>query len=126
MMPHLSWGVLGLSVLASVAGAASLHGQDLDPNQVQVPLDSALQLAQRAAASAFPELSEYMLYSVTPRVLKADPHGLHWQVRWQQRAFPHQRWLVVRVYMRDGHTAAARELSVPEAPGPSSEETPQQ
>jgi hypothetical protein len=56
-----------------------------------------------------PELSHYMLYSVTPRVLKADPRGLHWQVLWQERAFPHRRWLVVRVYVRDGYAATERE-----------------
>ncbi|HEY7635988.1 MAG TPA: hypothetical protein VH763_10610 [Gemmatimonadales bacterium] len=50
-----------------------------------------------------------MLYSVTPRVLKADPRGLHWQVLWQERAFPHRRWLVVRVYVRDGYAATERE-----------------
>jgi hypothetical protein len=101
-------GVLGLCIMWSLWTAGSLQGQDLDPADVQVPLDSALHLAQRAAASAFPDLSDYVLYSVTPRVLKGDPRGLHWQVRWQERAFPHHRWLVVRVYMKDGHTMAER------------------
>jgi hypothetical protein len=88
--------------------AGSLEAQDLDPADVQVTLDSALHLAQRAATGAFPDLSNYLLYSATPRVLKGDPRGLHWQVRWQERAFPHHRWLVVRVYMKDGHTMAER------------------
>jgi hypothetical protein len=127
-MPSLLWrlsGVLGLFIVGSLGGAASLHGQNLDPAEVRVTLDSAVQLAQRAAARAFPELPEYVLYSVTPRVLKADPRGLHWQVLWQERVFPHGRWLVVRVYMRDGYTATERELPAGEAPGPSSAATPQ-
>ena len=102
------WGFLGLSLMLGLGRTAPIHAQDLDPVEVQVTLDSALQLAQRAGARAFPELSEYLLYSVTPRVLKGDPGGLHWQVRWQERAFPHRRWLVVRVYMKDGHTATER------------------
>jgi hypothetical protein len=77
-----------------------LSGQDLTAADVGIPLDSAVHLAQKAAVSAFPDLSSYLLYSVTPRVIKGDPRGLHWLVQWQDRAFPHRRWLVVRVYMR--------------------------
>jgi hypothetical protein len=102
------WGGLGLLLIGSLGDPTSLHGQDLDSTDVRVTLDSALPLAQRAAASAFPELPEYLLYSVTPRALKADPRGLHWQVLWQERALPHHRWLVVRVYMRDRYTATER------------------
>jgi hypothetical protein len=87
----------------------ALVAQDLEPADVRVPLDSALRLAQQAAASAFPDLSAYLLYSITPRALKGDPRGLHWQVMWQDRAFPHHRRLVVRVYMRDASTAMERE-----------------
>ena len=100
--------VLGLCMVLSLWTAGSLEGQDLDTADVQVSLDSALHLAQRAATSAFPDLSDYLLYSVTPRVLKGDSRGLHWQVRWQERAFPHHRWVVVRVYMKDGHTTTER------------------
>ncbi len=71
-------------------------------------LTPPLRIAQKAAAIAFPELSKYLLYSVSPRVLKADPGGLHWEVQWQERAFPHRRWLIVRVYMNDGHTGTER------------------
>ena len=92
-----------LSFLLVFPAAIPLHGQDLDPADVRVPLDSALVLAGKAAATAFPDLSSYLLYSVTPRVLKGDPGGLHWQVLWQERAFPHRRRLVARVYMSDGH-----------------------
>ena len=115
-MPCLPWrigSVLGLCIMS----AGSLHGQDLDTADVQVTLDSALHMAQNAAASAFPDLSDYLLYSVTPRVLKGDSRGLHWQVRWQERAFPHRRWLVVRVYMKDGHTTTER-LAGDTAPSP--------
>jgi hypothetical protein len=99
--------------------AGSLQGQDLDTADVQVTLDSALHVAQKAAASAFPDLSDYLLYSVTPRVLKGDSRGSHWQVRWQERAFPHRRWLVVRVYMKDGYTTTER-LPGGTAPSPTS------
>src|SRR5262249_20765677 len=92
-----------------VWSAHPLHGQDLDTADVRVTLDSALRIADKVAVSAFPEISNYLLYSITPRVLKGDPGGLHWQVLWQAREFPHRRSLVVRVYMKDGHTRAERE-----------------
>jgi hypothetical protein len=119
-VPCVLWRVgsaLGLCIMLSLWTAGSLHGQDLDTADVQVTLDSALHMAQNAAASAFPDLSDYLLYSVTPRVLKGDSRGLHWQVRWQERAFPHRRWLVVRVYMKDGHTTTER-LAGDTAPSP--------
>jgi hypothetical protein len=99
---------LGFVCLLMLWNALPLHGQDLDAADVHVTLDSAVRLAHQAAAAAFPELSSYLLYSVTPRVLKGDAGGLHWQVRWQERAFPHRRWLVVRVYMNDGHATTER------------------
>ena len=99
---------LGLCFGLMLASVLPLGAQDLDAAEVRVTLDSALVIAQRAAASAFPDLTSYVLYSVTPRVLKADPGGLHWQVQWQERAFPHRRWLVVRVYMSDGHALTER------------------
>jgi hypothetical protein len=96
--------------------ALPLRAQDLEAADVRVTLDSALRIADRVAAAAFPDLSNYILYSITPRSFKADPGGLLWQVRWQARAFPHRQWIVVRVYMKDGHTTAERE---DETPGPS-------
>ena len=82
-----------------------------------VHLDNrSFHLAQKAAASAFPDLPDYLLYSVTPRVLQGDSRGLHWQVRWQERAFPHHRWVVVRVYMKDGHTTTEREVYTEPSP----------
>jgi hypothetical protein len=101
--------VVGVWLALSLGWAVPLHGQDLDTADVRVTLDSALRLAKKAALDAFPDLSDYLLYSVTPRALKGDARGLHWQVRWQERAFPHHRWLLVRVYMSDGHTTAERE-----------------
>jgi len=101
-------GALSLWCVLMLWGALPLHGQNLDTTDVRVGLDSALRIAQKAAAIAFPELSKYLLYSVSPRVLKADPGGLHWEVQWQERAFPHRRWLIVRVYMNDGHTGTER------------------
>jgi len=100
---------LSVSLGVIVFLALQVHAQDLESRDVRVTLDAALSIAQRAATTAFPDLQGYLLYSITPRVLKGDSGGLHWQVRWQERAFPHQRWLVVRVYMKDGHTVTARE-----------------
>jgi hypothetical protein len=118
-LPCRAGSGLELCIMLSLWTAGSLHGQVLDTADVHVTLDSALHLAQTTAASAFPDLSDYLLYSVTPRVLKADPSGLHWQVRWQERAFPNRRWLVVRVYMKDGHTTTEREAG-DTAPSPTS------
>ena len=108
-----------LGCVLTLSAALPLEAQDLEPADVAVGLDSALGLATSVATTAFPELPGYLLYSVTPRVLKADPGGLHWQVWWQERAFPHHRWLVVRVYMRDGHASSER---VDEPQGPSRHE----
>ena len=102
---------LKVCLALSLWGPVPLYSQDLEAVDVRAPLDSALQLATKAAAIEFPELSKYLLYSVAPRVLKGDPGGLHWEVQWQQRAFPHRRWLVVRVYMKDGHTTTERDSS---------------
>jgi hypothetical protein len=112
---------LGFSCLLLLGAAVPLHGQDLDAADVHVPLDSALGIAERAAVVAFPELADYLLYSITPRVLKGDPGGTHWQVQWQERAFPQRRWLVIRVYMKDGRTTAER---LDERRPPSSEVSP--
>jgi hypothetical protein len=107
---------LGLCTILLMWAPLPLYGQDLDTSDVRVPLDSALRLARGAAATTFPELSNYLLYSVTPRVLKGDPGGLHWQVQWQERAFPHRRWLVVRVYMKMGRVTSERLEAGPASP----------
>ena len=97
---------LGLILLCPML----LHGQDLDSADVPITLEAALPLALETAAKAFPDLSRYLLYSIHPRVLKGDPGGLHWEVEWQERAFPHRRWLLVRVYMSDGHAIPHRRV----------------
>jgi hypothetical protein len=66
-----------LCFMLMLSAALPLHGQDLEAADVRVTLDSALRIAHQAAATAFPELSNYLLYSITPRVLKGDPGGLH-------------------------------------------------
>jgi hypothetical protein len=88
-----------------------LGAQDLTAEDVRIGLDSAVHLAHRVAATEVPDLSSYLLYSVIPRALKGDPGGLHWQVLWKARAFPHRRVVAVRVYMKDGHAA----VETPEA-----------
>jgi hypothetical protein len=100
--------VLALCLAPALWVPRLLTAQDLDTAEVRVSLDSALRLAQTAAVEAFPDLPRYLLYSVTPRVFKGDSRGLHWQVLWQERNFPHRRRLAVRVYLRDGYTMAER------------------
>jgi hypothetical protein len=96
---------LTLSILLIGWVTTPLGAQDLTAEDARIGLDSAVHLAQRVAATEVSDLSSYLLYSVTPRVFKHDPGGLHWQVRWRQSSFPHHRVFVVRVYMKDGHTA---------------------
>jgi len=96
--------LLGVLVLSSVVAS----GQDLNPADVRISLDEALPMALKAASKEFPDLHEYILYSVTPRVLKGDRRGLHWQVEWREKAFPHHKLLRVRVYMGDGSVYAER------------------
>ena len=68
------WRVGGaLALLVTLSSWRAVHGQDPDPAEVSVPLDSALQLAQKTAAGAFPDLSDYLLYSVTPRSSREIP-----------------------------------------------------
>ena len=95
-------------VLLIVIFAAQIFGQDLSPEDVTVRLDEALPIALKEARKQFPELDEYLLYSVSPRVLKGDRKGLFWQFLWQEKRFPHTRNLVVRVYMKDRSIFAER------------------
>src|SRR6478672_1324642 len=90
--------LLGIMIL----GSTLAFSQDLDPTDVRISLDEALPMALKAADKEFPDLHKYILYSVTPRVLKGDRRGLHWQFEWQEKAFPHHKLLRVRVYMGDG------------------------
>ena len=105
----MNWLAFCLGLIVLCLCPIPLHSQVLDTADVRVTLDSALPIATKTAEKSFPELSRYLLYSIKPRVLKGDPGGgLHWQVAWQERAFPHRRWLLVRVYMNDGHAVADR------------------
>jgi hypothetical protein len=99
---------LALCFLLAGSVVAPVRAQDLSAEDVRVGLDSAVHLGKAAATGVVPDLTRYVLYSVTPRSLKGDPGGLHWQVRWRDLAFPHRRELIVRVYMKDGHTVAER------------------
>jgi hypothetical protein len=99
--------------VVSAAGA-----QDLDSSDVHVGLAKALPVALARARADFPDLNQYLLYSVHPRVLLGDPKGLFWQFTWQQLGFPHRNQLVVRVYMRDGTAGSERveQMATPSLP----------
>ena len=99
----LSW--LIFSALAPTAASA----QDLDPTDVRVSLQEALPIAIAKAKAEFPDLDDYILYSVHPRVFKGDAKGLHWEFVWKAKAFPHRKGVIVRVYMKDGSAIAERE-----------------
>ena len=86
--------------------------QDLDPKDVVTSLEQALPIAIAKAKAEFSDLADYILYSVHPRVFKADPKGLHWEFVWKAKAFPHHKALIVRVYMKDGSAVAEREQVV--------------
>lgn len=101
---------LSLSWLISCALlATTVSAQDLDPKDVVTSLEQALPIAIVKAKAEFADLDDYILYSVHPRVLKADPNGLHWEFVWKVKAFPHHKALIVRVYLKDGSTIAERE-----------------
>ena len=74
-------------------------------------LDQALPIASAKAKAEFADLDDYILYSVHPRVLKADPNGLHWEFVWKAKAFPHHKALIIRVYMKDGSVIAERKVA---------------
>jgi hypothetical protein len=50
--------------------------QDLDPKEVRISLQQALPIAIAKAEAEFPDLDDYILYSVHPRAFKGDPRGL--------------------------------------------------
>ncbi len=99
MIKHYVVTVLLLTGLASAQFGTYLSDK---PN---VSLEAALPIALRAAHSEVPDLDKFALNSVTPRVLKGDPRGQHWQFLWQELPFKtHLRGVIVRVYTRDGST----------------------
>jgi hypothetical protein len=83
--------------------------QDLDPQDVRTSLEQALPVAIAKAKVEFPDVDDYILYSVHPRVGKGDPKGLHWEFLWKAKAFPHRKAIIVRVYMKDGAAIGERE-----------------
>ena len=99
----LSW--LLFYAFSPVAASA----QDLDSKDVVISLEQPLPIAITKAKAEFPDVDDYILYSVHPRVLKGDPRGLHWEFVWKAKAFPYHKALVVRVYMKDGSAVAERE-----------------
>ena len=101
---------LSLSLLISCAfSVTTASAQDLDPKDVVINLEQALPIAIAKAKSEFPDIGDYILYSIHPRVLKADPNGLHWEFVWKAQALPHHKALIVRVYMKDGSAIGERE-----------------
>lgn len=97
--------IIALSSFFTVAA----YAQILDSKDIGVTLDRALSLAQETAAKEFSDLGNYMLYSVSPRVLQGDSKGgLFWQVTWQVKQFPPNKMIRVRVYMKDGSVASER------------------
>src|SRR5262245_51069772 len=64
LCPYMRWVKLLLGVL--VLSSALASGQDLNPADVRIGLDEALPMALKAASKEFPDLHEYILYSVTP------------------------------------------------------------
>jgi hypothetical protein len=95
-------------ILCALSPAAA-STQDLDPKDVGTGLEQALPIAISKAKAEFPDVEDYILYSVHPRVFKGDAKGLHWEFVWKAKAFPHRKALIVRVYMKDGSTIAERE-----------------
>jgi hypothetical protein len=68
-----------------------------------ISLERALPVAIKAARTETADFDKFILHSVIPRVLKADPKGMHWQFMWQESEFKtHMRGISVRVYMKDG------------------------
>jgi hypothetical protein len=87
----------------------AVSAQDLDPKDVVTSLEQALPIAIAKAKAEFPDLGDYILYSVHPRVFKNDHQGLNWEFVWKAKAFPQRKAVIVRVYMKDGSAVAERE-----------------
>jgi hypothetical protein len=97
------------SLIFCALSAMAAFAQDLDPKDVVTSLEQALPMAIAKAKAEFPDLDDYILYSVHPRVFKGDAKGLHWEFVWKAKAFPHRKAVIVRVYMKDGSAIAERE-----------------
>jgi hypothetical protein len=66
----LSWLIICALSLTTASG------QDLDPKDVRTSLQQALPIAIAKAKAKFPDLDDYILYSVQPAVFKGDAEGL--------------------------------------------------
>ena len=94
-----------VAVLLVCSGAALARFGVYVPDRPKVSLEEALPIAVQAAKSRVRDIDAFLLQSVTPRVLKGDPKGMHWQFLWQEAEFKtHMRGVAVRVYMNDGST----------------------
>ena len=83
-------------LICSVLSPTTAYPQDLDAKDVRISLQQALPIAIGKDKSEFPDVDDYILYSVHPRILKADPNGLHWEFVWKAKAFPHPKALIDR------------------------------
>ena len=99
---------LSLPLLCALSQTIA-SAQDLDPKEVRINLQQALPIAIAKAETEFPDLDDYILYSIHPRAFKGDPRGLHWELVWKAKAFPHHKAVIVRVYMKNGSAIAERE-----------------
>jgi hypothetical protein len=97
---------LVVAVFLAYSGATLARFGTYVPDRPKVSLEQALPVAVQAARSRVADLDAFLLQSVTPRVLKGDKRGMHWQFLWQEAEFKtHMRGVAVRVYMNDGSTA---------------------
>src|SRR2546423_14340995 len=88
-----------------LTGLASAQFGTYLTEKPKVALEAALPIALRVAQSEVPDLDKFVLHSVTPRVLKGDPKGQHWQFLWQELPFKTRlRGIIFRVYPSDGST----------------------
>ena len=99
---------LSLALLCALSPTIA-SAQDIDPKEVRISLQQALPIAIAKAEADFPDLDDYILYSVHPRALKGDPKDLQWEFVRKTKAFPHRKVVILRVYMKDGSAMAERE-----------------
>ena len=97
-----------LFLVIALMGLSQGLCQILYPEDVKITLNDALPIALEEARKQFPDLDGYIFYSISPRALKGDPKGMFWQFDWQEKDSPHDKRLIVRVYMKDRSTFAER------------------
>jgi len=77
-------------------------------NDKQISLEDALPLALNLAQEQFENIDNYLLVSVSPRSLKGDEKGVHWNFIWQERESPYYKFLNVKVYLNGRSLIASR------------------